>query len=172
MLVFALIIALTIPFVRPIWLVVTLHPQPTRQLISDLRRYGPWLIGCMFIMIALAQTLGGMGAVKARIPQLNPYWADSLLIDLDQKIFFGLHAWEVTRAVLPDGSTAALDFVYRIWQLIHVSFCTAVSLLVNRKLQLRAVLSFQLTWILLGNVMAIALSSVGPVFYEADPRKQ
>ena len=162
--VFALLVALGIVPLRPLWLMIRLHPSPTRQLIADAKAYAPWLLTCLFILLALVQTLDAVGAVKRLIPHVNPFWADPWLVDLDRLIFLGNDGWQVTRQIIPEAMTRPLDFLYRIWHPIHVIFCAILALLLDRKLQLRAVIAFQLSWIILGNILAMILSSVGPIF--------
>lgn len=162
--VFSASIAVLLVVLRPIWLVVRLHPEPTRQLVSDLRRYSPWLLTCLFLMFVIPQTLEWSGSLKQIIPRANPFWADPALISIDRALLFGRDAWEITDAVIPSALTPWIDRIYAIWHLVHGGLCMAMVLLMDRRLQLQAVLSLQLSWLLLGNLLATALSSVGPIF--------
>lgn len=162
--VFTASIAVILVVLRPIWLVVRLHPRPTRQLISDLRRYSPWLLSCLFVMFAVTQTMQGVSNIKNTIPFTNPFWADPVLIQFDRALFFGFDAWQLTHAIIPPKGTLVIDWIYAAWQLVQLAFCMTMALLFDRRLQLQAVLSFQVSWLFIGNLIATAMSSVGPIF--------
>ncbi|MWV28931.1 hypothetical protein GRF63_13545 [Erythrobacter sp. GH3-10] len=163
--VFAIAIAVVLIVLRPLWLVARLHPEPIRQLGRDLLNYAPWLLTSGITLLAIAETVEGALSIKQAIPYLNPFWADAALIRIDRILFFGHDAWQATHAVLPSGGTQVIDWLYAIWHPVKVAFCMAMILSFDRRLQLQAVLSFQLSWLLLGNLTAVSLSSVGPVFF-------
>ena len=162
--VFAMIILLSLVILRPVYLVAKRHPSPTKQLCADVRHYSGWLITSSITMLAIAQTLEGVGTIKRLIPQINPYWADPLLINLDRLAFFGNDPWSLSHALLGPIGTFVLDMVYASWHAAMIAFCLVISLLSDRRFQLQAVLTFQLCWILIGNALALIFSSVGPIF--------
>ena len=162
--VFAIALAVVLVVLRPLWLVVRLHPEPTRQLLEDFRLYSPWVLTSGFALLAIAQTIEGALSLKQAIPYINPFWADPALIRLDRLLFFGHDAWQVTHALVPATGTRVIDGLYAVWHPVQIGFCMAIVLLFDRRLQLQAVLSFQLAWLLVGNLLAISLASVGPIF--------
>src|SRR5690606_1871771 len=55
---------------------------------------------------------------------------------------------------------------YGVWHLENIGLGMWLILARDRHFQIRAALSFQLAWLLLGSAMAVALASVGPCFVD------
>jgi len=93
--VFALSILAIIAVLRPLYLVITRHPAPTRQLVSDIRSNRGWIVLVAFTVVALPETLDTATRFKKIIPQLNPFYADPFLADMERQIL-GKDAWQYT----------------------------------------------------------------------------
>lgn len=164
--VFAFAIALLLCLLRPVQLVCQRHPSPLKQLGADVRRHWPWLLTVAFMLLALSVTLDTASHFKMLIPTVRPFYADPFLIRLDQALFFGADAWQVTHAILGPLSTEAIDLVYGFWHIVQIGLAVFIVLTTDRRFQVRAALSFQLAWLVLGSALATLFSSVGPRFYD------
>lgn len=128
--------------------------------------------GAVFV-VALALMMQVYMVLKVAIPSLVPFYADPVLADLDAMLF-GQDPWRITHAVLGAEATRILDAFYVI-----PCFVVTIAMLLwacfskDRFFSRRSVLAIALCWLVLGIWMALALSSVGPVFVEhfyGDPR--
>ena len=116
------------------------------------------------ILTLLALPLGrAFGAIKDAIPRIVPFYADPHFIDLD-RIIFGMDPWRITHAVFGPFETMLIDRIYSLWFLVMMGILAWLAFTRDQKLQVRGLLTINLSWVLLGNVLAIALSSVGPCF--------
>lgn len=131
-----------------------------------------WLMrGALFVMIVLF--LGrAFTSFKTAIPNYVPFYADPMLADFD-RIVFGTDAWRLTHGVIGPFGTMLIDRVYAVWIFVMLLYMGWFCFTRNQKLQLQGLLTFLLTWAILSNFCALAMSSVGPCFYELfyqDPR--
>ncbi|WP_120077081.1 phosphatase PAP2 family protein [Aurantiacibacter odishensis] len=163
--VFSVTIAFMIAMVRPLYLVAKRHPQPTRQLIEDVRLHWPTLLGMVVMLLAVPETLEAASRFKKLIPQIQPFYLDPLLVDLERQIL-GMDAWRYTHAVLGAGATRVIDVIYGLWHLVNIGLLCWICLSPNRRMQLQAGICYQLAWLGLGAVLATGMASVGPCFYE------
>lgn len=163
--VFALSIVAIIAVLRPLYLVLTRHPAPTRQLLTDISENRGWIVMVALMVIALPETLDAATRFKKIIPQLNPFYADPFLADLERRIL-GQDAWRFTHAVFGPASTRVIDVIYGLWHIVNISVLTWIVLTRNRAIKLRAAISYQLAWLVMGAGLALAFSSVGPCFLE------
>ena len=105
--------------------------------------------------------------VKAAVPMFQPFAWDARLAAADAWLHFGRQPWEWLQPVF--GSplmTAVVNYNYHLW--FFIMFATIYWLAFNmerRALRMQFMLSFVLSWIVLGNVVALFFSSVGPCYY-------
>ena len=117
------------------------------------------------VMISLLMSI--FGSVKTLFPLVNPFFLDFDLMELDRTLHFGFHPWEITHALF--GSvfmTSVLDFLYQLWFILLMAF--TVWMVTNYKLgavRTKFLVSYVLTWSLLGTLLAAILSAAGPCFY-------
>ncbi len=104
---------------------------------------------------------------KTLLGQFQPYDWDPQLAAWDQWLHFGVHPWELLQPLL--GSpliTSAISYLYNFWfGLMFLIVYWFVFSLQNRVLRMRYLLSFVLTWSLLGSLAAVFFASGGPVYY-------
>lgn len=160
----SLAVVVVLAILRPIQLVVTRHEAPTRQLVADLKSHWLWAATVIFLAIALPQTLVAASTIKMHIPDLNSYYADQALIRLDA--VFGIDPWRITHSIFGPAATRLIDLLYISWHFAQIGFATWIILGRDRKFQLRAALSFQVAWLLMGGILAVAFASVGPCFVD------
>ena len=150
------------------WLALKLTARrnrtPTLTLWRMVRRHRTWLLrGILLTFLALP--LGrAFGAIKDAIPGLMPFYADPFLIELDRFLFFGADPWQITHAVFGQAATVVVDRIYALWFFVMMAMLAWMAFTRDQKLQVKGLLAINLAWALLGNVLAIALASVGPCF--------
>ncbi|QGN54473.1 phosphatase PAP2 family protein [Novosphingobium sp. Gsoil 351] len=146
-------------------------PRPTITLWRTIRRERNWLARAA-ILTGLALPFGrAIGAVKDAIPQIVPFYADRYFIRADQ-IIFGTDAWVVTHRLIGPMGTLVIDRIYILWFFVMMGILAWLAFTRDEKFQARGLLTFYLIWAILGNIMAMCLSSVGPLFlniYMHDP---
>lgn len=159
----------TIPF--GLWLLYQLAVAYRARAASPLRHIAAALsaeryrFGYTFALLAsYALVNRAYRAIKVAIPRLNDFWADPLFIDWDRATF-GTDPWHLTHAVLKGPATQFVDAVYSTWfAVILMTYCLC-AFARDRAFQLRSCFTYLLIWILLGNGLALALSSAGPVYF-------
>jgi len=104
-------------------------------------------------------------AIKVALPRYVDYYADHTWIRVDRAIF-GTDPWLLTHAVIGSGGTYWLDRLYILWLPVMVSMFAWTAFTSDRAFQLRSAFAHFLIWILLGNLFALVLSSVGPCYLE------
>jgi hypothetical protein len=128
-------------------------------------RHRFWLLRGM-LFTAMAFPLGrAFTAYKSAIPNIVPFYADRMLIAADRSIF-GVDPWRLTHALIGPSGTVVIDRIYTLWFLVMMLLLSWLNFTRNQKLQLRGLLTYVLSWAILGNIMASAFASVGPCFYE------
>ena len=121
-------------------------------------------------MVLFGVFLLSYSTIKTRIPNLHPYAFDTLFYKLDRMIFLGRDPWTYFSFLYNHPVVIRLmDFIYDFWAAILVS-CWFFALRyggADKSRRYQFVLALLLTWFIGGNLMAIFLSSGGPVYYEA-----
>ena len=128
---------------------------------------GPGVIA--YALAATAVTQAAFSIVKLGIPTMVPFYADAWLAEADRWLAGGRDPWEIAhqmagflpvQAMLPAYST--------VWTV--PAFGLPVILAATDRdagRTARFILLYVFCWIVVGNVLAIAGSSAGPVFYDA-----
>lgn len=118
------------------------------------------LAGCLFHLTFLA--------MKTTLPDIVPFFADPALARFDAWMHGGIHPWEVTHRVL-DGVPARLfDRLYTEAWMVFV-FCFPMALVLidgDAGRRRRFLLLYVLTWIGLGNLLALLTMSAGPIYHD------
>lgn len=139
--------------------------NPTKTIFRLIRFKSDWFLRGLFILVWFPFIGKAFGIIKSSIPAINPFYADAILADLDVWIL-GDDAWKISHYLTPEWSVLVMDRIYILWFTYVILVTGIFSFTRNTRLQIRGALTFQLSWILLGIVLAIAISSVGPVFYD------
>lgn len=118
-------------------------------------------------LLAMIVFLPTFSAMKSAIPAFQPYTYDPFLADLDYRIH-GADAWRVLQPALGWPFVSfALNGIYHLWILLLYIGVLAVTGWIERlDLRRQFLIAYLLAWPLLGNLMAVWMSSVGPCFYE------
>jgi hypothetical protein len=158
---------------RSFYIMIVKRPHHlTRTILADLRDhyFTPRKLAHGLPVVLLFSFLFSVfTSFKSMIPEINPFYLDPFLADLDKAIHFGHQPWEILFPVLKIAAlTTFLSFIYKTW--FVAKFCVlywqAFSL---RRPLLREqfFLTYMLTWIVNGTIFAALFSSAGPCFYGA-----
>jgi hypothetical protein len=125
------------------------------------------LVRTLVIFVALPALLDVMYGFRLALTVFEPFYFDPALARLDAVLHGGNHPWELLQPVVGHPAvTRFIDVVYVygwfaalwlgvIWQTVHG----------REPVRSQFLLTFALSWIILGTALAIATSSAGPVFY-------
>lgn len=127
-----------------------------------------WPYACVAFMATLGDNF--FFICKSLVPFINPYRDMKWDLDFaawDKAVHFGRLPHEyIIPAVNALGAARLLDVTYALW-LVVMFTVLAYNLFVDRDItrRLRFLWTYVLSWILLGSIGAIWLSSVGPLFF-------
>lgn len=124
-------------------------------------------INFILMLTAISFVLSVYSSTKDAIPFLIPYYADPLLIAIEEKIHFGYQPWEITHSIFSTSlATGVINLFYNLWfffcWIFLIYFCMATH---KAHIRQQAIISFIACWLLIGGLLATLLSSVGPCYY-------
>ena len=120
------------------------------------------VVACGILSVLMTTFL----AYKKAIPLFHPFSWDLAFMEADRAVHLGTHPWELLQPLFGSlTATVIIDWIYLLW-IRSIPLVIAWQVW-NRDRELRAqfLLSYVITAILLGTVMAIWLSSAGPCYY-------
>ena len=151
---------------------VMLMKRPHRlchYLYHDMRRYlsNERLLHALPAILLIPIFASSFTVFKAAIPSLHPYTWDATLSAWDLALHGGVAPWERLQPLLGHPLvTGLLNFAYHFWFFLFYAILYWLILDTRRPLlRMQFLLSFALTWIVLGSVMAVLFASVGPCYY-------
>ena len=126
------------------------------------------LVNSVFAFVCVYCVVSSFCIVKSLIAEINPYQFDPLFSEIDRIIHFGRYPHEYFEALLDNKAFIYfLDRLYISWYLaIYIFIAAQMYRDVDAPGRMHAIVAFCLCWSLLGNVAAIGLSSVGPIFWD------
>jgi hypothetical protein len=135
-----------------------------KQYLADKRR----LANGLPIVLTMMLCMYVFSNIKSSIPMFNPYSWDVYFANLDKTLHFGRQPWEWLQPLLGyPPITWLLNLNYNLWFLVTwivwVYFAFLDKPSVTRT---RFFLSFFALWIVVGSLLAVGFSSVGPCFYD------
>ena len=141
------------------------RPQNTLRWYMDYfnaARVGDLLFGTISPVVVLAC----FTTYKAKVIGADGYAFDQTFVDWDRLIFGGRDAWEVTHSLLPNPFfTKAIDILYHpTFTILLLGYLVCLVGHAKPALRYTYMLSYLASFILIGMVMAHALSSAGPIF--------
>jgi hypothetical protein len=118
-------------------------------------------------LLLLALFAGSFTELKAAVPLIQPFALDRRLAELDLALHGGTAPWAWLQVVFGHPLlTAALNLAYHLWFFIMFGLTYWLVFSSERPaLRMQFLFSFVLSWALLGNLMAVLLSSAGPCYY-------
>lgn len=145
--------------------------RPLRPVWNDLvGRFamGRRIAGAVPALVLLPLTLSAYTSLKTMIPAAGPFAWDARLAAVDNRIHGGEAPWALLQPIVGTPSvTHWIDWAYGplwFWLLLVLQFWQTFSLHAERT---RFLVTFVLSWALLGTAMAMIFASAGPVYYGA-----
>lgn len=142
--------------------------RPTRALILHVRGVlidGDRYAHAVHSMTVFVSMITVFATIKSTIPALNPFSWDSTFIEIDRFIFGGNDPYVLTSAIFGNAyAIVTMNFFYNLWLIIVACAMVWAAWTGNHALRLRFMFSALLGWLVAGNILAIAFSSVGPCF--------
>lgn len=120
----------------------------------------------LVIVIAFWLFMSAFTTLKIRFVSEFGFYADAELAGLD-KWSLGTDAWILSRDIVPTSAIAVISVCYVIlWSLNFLGTVVYVSVFRAGSERIRYLYAFVMTWVILGTVMAAALSSAGPILFD------
>jgi hypothetical protein len=149
------------------------HVKPDRPipaLLKDVKQYlgnKRRLANGLPIVLIMMVCMYVFSNIKSSIPMFNPYSWDVYFANLDKALHFGRQPWEWLQPLLGYAPiTYLLNFNYNLWFLVTWMVWVYFAFLDKpSELRTRFFLSFFALWIIVGSLLAVGFSSVGPCFY-------
>lgn len=143
-------------------------PAPWQAYLTRLCKvFDPQVVAGLLLFASLSIFMGVFTSIKTMLPDIVPFFADPYLADLDD-VLHGRDPWLFAISLLPPQLTPVLEGLYfPAWSAVLSGSMLAVLLAPKlRHLRTQYVCAVLIIWPLLGNVLAGALMSAGPVYYE------
>jgi len=105
--------------------------------------------------------------LKVLIPAIAPFSWDADFSEWDRLLHGGLYPWQILQPVLGyPYVTSLINAVYHFWFFLAYAVISWQIASTDRpRLRMQYLLTFVLAWAVIGNIMAIVLSSAGPVYF-------
>lgn len=120
--------------------------------------------GALIVLIAFPSA--AFSFIKANIPAYVPFYLDPPLVTADRWLFLGTDPWRVSHALLGPWGTIVIDRLYVLWFTLFPFLAIWIGGSRDRTFQFRAMVGVLVVLAVIGNGLALALSSCGPIFYE------
>ena len=154
-----------------IFVMLFVRPQyPLRYILDNLRiNYltQKRLVNALPVFLFMPVFLSAFTSFKTMIPIINPFSWDSTFAQWDAIVHGGVQPWQLLHPVFGHPLlTAAINISYNMWFFVMflILFWQVFSLH-NARLRMQYLLTYILSWILIGTFAAIVFSSAGPCYY-------
>ena len=106
--------------------------------------------------------------VKTTLPQAVPFWADPMLAQADRALHLGHDPWALVHALPFTFPPALAHKIYLSLWLLPSMWLPAFLVLFDpdKDRQRRFITLYVLSWVILGNLLALVFMSAGPVYYD------
>jgi hypothetical protein len=146
--------------------------DPKAPLAGFVARLRGWMsarvVAGLILFFAAGLFTGVFTSMKSLLNDLVAFRADALLAQLDAVVHFGVDPWKLLQPVLGhEAVTRSIQKLYLMgWAMLLVGFTAAAALAPKlAHVRTRFFLIYFGAWILLGNVVAAAFMSGGPVYF-------
>ncbi|MBR9844330.1 MAG: inositol phosphorylceramide synthase [Rhodobacteraceae bacterium] len=135
-----------------------------RRIFFDVERMGTGLVSLVTFMFFM----GSFAYLKFAIPYVNPFSWDVTFAEWDRALHFGVNPYEIALGLIGTPMVATVvNAAYHGWLfLVYFSVILACFSKEKRATHYRYLVAIVLVWFFGGNVIAMLLSSAGPVYYE------
>jgi PAP2 superfamily len=119
------------------------------------------------VLLILPLMISSYSYLKIAIPAIVPFSWDPLFVDWDKALHGGYHPWQILQPLLGHPyMTSAINGIYHLWIFVLYGILLwQMMSLARPKLRMQFLVTSALLWAIVGNLAAIALSSVGPVYF-------
>ncbi len=119
------------------------------------------------ILLLLPPFFSAFSSLKSMIPLIHPFSWDPQLAEWDRLLHFGRHPYEWLHPLLGHPLvTRSIYYLYMVWILVLQGFMMWQAFsLSNTRLRMRFLLTYVLSWVLIGTTGGTLLSSAGPVYF-------
>ncbi len=142
---------------------LTLLAKNVMAYFSDIDR----LLNVALVIVTIPVVASLYTSFKTMIPALVPFYLDQAFMEIDRAVHFGYDPWRLTHALFGGPAvTVFINLVYHLWFFFLWGFLLYSAFFnKNLKQRMQYMIGFVLTWMVLGSLAAVALSSAGPVYY-------
>ena len=150
-----------------------LHVRPVswrgflQELRDDERLRLSRLVYALIPILTIVAFQSAFTSFKSSLPVIQPFSYDVAFMEFDRWLHFGRHPWEWLQPVFGYPIvTSVLSFAYKFWAgVFYLVFYWMAFSLRDPVLRMRYLLTYLLTWSLVGSLGAVLLSSAGPCFF-------
>ncbi|KIP79783.1 membrane protein [Vibrio harveyi] len=153
------------------YLIFTKEKQPSKRFLRKLKQIFLPLghtLAVIALILAFTVVFSNHTFLKSLIPLLHPFQLDAIFIDFDRALHFGTDPWIITHSLfLGAWSSLAINIAYNAW--FFFMWGMLIFFLIYKKqpqLRQQFLLTFVLSWMIIGFVMATLLASAGPCYVE------
>lgn len=134
---------------------------PRREVLERLTHAAVAVFACVALFLTFTM-------VKATMPFILPFWADPALARLDRALHFGTDPWVLTHALSGWIDARWVGKIYLSWWAAPAMFLPVMLILFDsdQTRVRRYIWLYAGAWLVLGNLIALAVLSAGPVFYD------
>lgn len=140
-----------------------------RAILNDLRGYisARRLLYAAPVLFMMPLFFSAFTMMKNTIPVLVPFYLDPWLVEADRLLHFGVDPWRWLDPLLGSALMAmVISFFYKTWFMIKYGMiCWQAFRLDAGRDREQFLLALLLCWIVIGTVMALAMSSAGPCYF-------
>jgi hypothetical protein len=154
-----------------LYLLYKKEKRPTKRFLLKLKSILLPLhqtVAVILLFLTLGVVFANYTFLKFIIPVINPYEFDHALAELDRVLHLGLDPWLITHYVFSSPwASLLLNTAYNLW--FFIMWGVLFFFLIYKRqpvLRFQFLITFLLTWMLLGSVAATLFSSVGPCYLE------
>jgi membrane-associated phospholipid phosphatase len=153
--------------VLPFYAVAAFLTQPEKPFHHAAAELKQRLLPGAITILLFVLVLSGFTTLKLQIPELIPFFTDQFFADLD-KALHGQDPWKLTHAIGQNPVfDAILYFCYsKIWFFQWFGTLLIVAFWHNKQQREQYLWASLLVLITCGTVLAFAMSSAGPIFYD------
>jgi len=122
-------------------------------------------VGLAIVVLCAAVSFTTLNQWRTSIPAVHPFAFDERLASLDRALHLGVDPWRVTHAALGGIGTSVVELVYSAgWGLGNALLVAAAAIAPWSHWRRRVLCAYALMHVVLGTIVALVVSSAGPVY--------
>jgi len=140
------------------------RPRAPLGLLRDILRARA--VPALTIILVATLTGAAFTALKHKIPEYVPFFADRILADIDRTMHF-VDPWVIAHQILPGGLSGMLGFLYGpYWFIQWIGVIVLMAFSRNDALRATYLTAFTVSFAFLSTVARTSMNSAGPIFYD------